>query len=761
MDDAKRATENLRYEDINDVNVDRLIEHLAQASQRVQGIVRQTQKAYGDRNSILLLGPSRSGKSTIASALSGTSLHRGIVDGDFTLTGHQRIGHGAPVGTHYPESIPIASGSGDLLLWDCPGFGDGRGPFADVVNHLAIFRVLESFRNVKIVLVLSEPTIFNVPISVTKLLNEVTSVFTDLTQLQNMTSLIITKRTPRIPTARLRQYVQDGDNALTRPSRRLLEFLVTNAATRIADFPEPLNDGIYEYPLTGIWSALEATAFQQPRHRVVMPPGANHCLALLAQRLNGGIRDDLQREMAAVQKDAITYLRNGPDASTIRRNLHSRVVFMQALLRTPNAPSFAAIEGLSNEGRRSISAQIDQLRTLRETTAIEDNPIDYNVSAWHAALVPTISRLMLLAKLPVRACTAGCLTLSGYFIASSDVVANLADDVKSINVFSLNTWLVDQDITSYGSVMSVFAPYWKVSGPRRFNLRGKPGQYVPPGAIHGQPGGCGGNGGSFYGVGSTFTDSQLLTIDVSGGRGANGSKGTDGLNGVSGTHGNLAHFTRGPRVLQWDDFGNYPVHGPPHRKDHSPMYRTLWNHIGPQKAQHQIHIAYTPVTYDARGTPGTQGHSGGRGGAGGFGGYAGTITIVGIPTAGPHPATIITPGEVGVNGAHGIGGAGGAHGSHVRGSGWEDIVVWDDVYRNSQAVPPHTIPGVLVFENAHHVAPDPPCAPPGATPSDLVPADPCPRQVPIDVGPERLAYERFKAVEITDAEGRCLVEQVG
>lgn len=106
----------------------------------------------------ILLGPTGSGKTTLYYALTGKALKGMKLGRKKYLDAEEpndmfQIGHDVMSRTYKPGLI--FDPDVDIIFCDCPGFFDNRGDIQDITNSFAIYRVLKSAQNVKILFVVS------------------------------------------------------------------------------------------------------------------------------------------------------------------------------------------------------------------------------------------------------------------------------------------------------------------------------------------------------------------------------------------------------------------------------------------------------------------------------------------------------------------------------------------------------------------------------------------------------------------------------
>ena len=132
----------------------------------------------------------------------------------------------------------------------------------------------------------------------------------------------------------------------------------------------------------------------------------------------------------------------------------------------------------------------------------------------------------------------GRLLVTGQTVVLDQAVSRYgcSHGVRSVEVYALNTIVVNSDVALPGGSLVVAAPRWYVRGDRKISVDGQAGQpwgSRPGEAADGQPGKegrrgrPGAPGGSFLGVGAVF-QGGFLTVNANGGQGGSGERGGDG-----------------------------------------------------------------------------------------------------------------------------------------------------------------------------------------------------------------------------------------
>ena len=342
---------------------------------------------------------------------------------------------------------------------------------------------------------------------------------------------------------------------------------------------------------------------------------------------------------------------------TLRTELKHLIEMLQQL---PTESETSFVNGLKN------IINVDEINNIIENT---ENEIAFNVGSWKSALINKITEKFknLTDDPTVEFVEAtGVLTLTGALIGMEDINKALQQKptARELNIFALNTFFFDADLTKPGLSVSFIAPEWKINAPVTINLSGASGENGSDGHIpgeHGKPGHCGNNGGHFFGLADIIQQIHHLTVNTSGGKGGPGGKGAKGADGLDGADAKLTDEDIRTKNIQ------------PTRQlfDQKKVENINTKRISEKKgkshkkkeksSQTTREILFTKNFYKVSGQSGAAGKDGGQGGKGGLAGKPGEI-LMNIPLT-PEKA-ISEPGGKGSDGEAGLGGKNGTHGKN-------------------------------------------------------------------------------------------------
>lgn len=642
--------------------------------------------------SLIILGPTGSGKSTLVHHLQGSLVAQRAGFAGFKLYPTRllpgfNIGHDMAVGTKLP--CLWFDNDNNIAVWNCPGFGDPRGSKEDIVNAFAINELLKG--NVKILLALPESSLIDERgTRFFKLLNEITEAFSGDNQLAQNLSLVITHKST--DTGDLHEGIRElheANSPLLTPAASTLLRILTENPTRFAAFPKPSQEGPFERGRNQIRGSIRASQYvRDPMVNIRVSPEGTLLVGAFGERLNNYLTEYMKTESAQRIISYCNKLIDGHSGtlSSLRQNFSNFVTTLQALNNVSSNSPGRFVEVLRPFiNVDDISQAIDLLGFLKKIK----NDIAYQTEHWSSSVRETIAKINQLVPVPLWGYDnqLKLLSIKGPLISTGDINAALRQHPNPIRiqVYGLNEIVVDEDITSQGTSVFMIAPSWKVIGTRSLTLSGVNGTQGTDGAHGtGQDGQPGGNGGNFYGKGFTFSGLERFTVLSNGGQGGRGGNGADGGDPARELL-LLKTISAEDIMMKMREVGRYyhPTSPPSLSKCGNREISTIESLI--QYPNH-VYIYYESSPYNP-----APGGDGGCGGVGGVAGHAGLCVIDPYFTcfADNHD------GIAGTNGSPGVGGQGGKNGKEVLKATVEQ---WDMSSKDKAIGYPYgTIPRLLLF----------------------------------------------------------------
>ncbi|XP_075213648.1 uncharacterized protein LOC142319860 [Lycorma delicatula] len=246
------------------------------------------------------------------------------------------------------------------------------------------------------------------------------------------------------------------------------------------------------------------------------------------------------------------------------------------------------------------------------------------------------SALILLEHQYNISCSNNSLFLINFHVVISeikDIISEECVNASNIKIYAINTIYIDYNLNSdylKGKSLIIIAPVWYIVGKRHISLDGSDGGPPMVKAKFSKTGSNGKNGmpgGTFFGGGETFINSENLIISACGGDGQDGQDGGDGFNGKDGENG---------------------------RKENC----VTVNH----KGEDDIVYVRNHTWCIAKAELGEVGGDSGIGGNGGFGGMKGSVKLYNYGHQDHNISIVVEDGKNGIDGIDGIPGKGGKSG---------------------------------------------------------------------------------------------------
>jgi hypothetical protein len=629
-------------------------------------VMEQLKKIPAHEELTLLVGPTGSGKSTVAAIackddMAGTVCDFGICLDRAASRGD--IGHGLPPGTLKPF-LHERSIAGALM--DMCGWLDPQGAFPDLKNAFIQKRVL-SGRPIKIVLVFvrdaMSPWIYRGG-PVAEFLNVLTDVISDTAALCRCTMMAVTRTDGVAIQAFLRMFLKTCPS-LSPNSKALLADIIDK--DKVVCVPTATSSA--PYPTSEILTAFERVAsmtnfHQFERMRAALTPAAVVLVRNFIQETNEStvavLQDAVGPAILKLCKERISV--NLVDGATTRAQLQQAVAGLHALRdiadlspptefvrRICSAFDTPLLRECGLPAVTAAEAAIERLQWLHELAGSDIRTTAW--SAWGASL------RALAIELAVR-CDAPSFTqiddgdfntsLKGGVVAMSDFVAWLAahtvpqaDDVR-IKVDAIY-FVIDASCLCWGARVDITCEHLLVTDSHVIDIRGRNGAnglIGAAGGAHGGRGEAGQAGGSFTvdALHECMRPASVLCIVTTGGNGGNGGNGGIGAPGLPGRDGDLGKITS--QVRHCDRYDN------------------------PNGNYHEETTGVISQFRDV-GTAGTCGGNGGDAGAGGPAGLPGRASLPCLPADRWLHESVA--GTIGLPGAPGTGGIGGVHGRNCEG----------------------------------------------------------------------------------------------
>lgn len=487
----------------------------------------------GTYESIIFLGKTRAGKSTLANLIAGRPLSAREINRRLYLFPEDsiplfEIGQGRNSCTSIPKTWRDESNR--RILIDFPGFDDTRGPQFNIVNAQLLPTLLQRSR-VKVMLTVAERDLQGAAQDFENLLKHVSQWFEDENELYQSVRLVVTghiegnlyedlQQAHREFSARPRAQNEQPENR--QRALNLLNHLATPQNAKVSSIPYPTEAGSYTANLDTL---LQGEGVRNPRINVerIVPSlgtGTAEYIRTLGESLNSYLTNYIKTEGA---KQIISHCRRKidefspvsdpqgeaptttagtttvrssttatpvevtpPAAQNVMRNAKAlredfgRLADTLSQLQLPDEqPQISPSEFVSllrNNNIMNVDIIDTTIKNIEFLSRI--NPgVGHNTQAWGAALKDTIKKIRSLADLQKTEernadGVVTAVTLKGTILGTSDLCNVYNSNVKKIVGFASNTLFFDNDIMAPGMSLCLFAPKWKLPAPRVINLSG-------------------------------------------------------------------------------------------------------------------------------------------------------------------------------------------------------------------------------------------------------------------------------------------------
>ncbi|CAG8786622.1 29223_t:CDS:2 [Gigaspora margarita] len=445
------------------------------------------EKIFQQENANIIIGDTGEGKTTLLGYLTGIPLFSREDDyGDYIIyTKDSNIIdiNNRPISQ---TSIPTCRG----IYWDCPGFGDTRGPVQNIVNAYSIFKLVESVEKLKILLVVSESIIKSTrKKEFLNLINNLGETFKNIDELVQGLCLIITKSDKldvrKVRTC-FRKILEEYDNqeSFSQPTREILNFL-SSPESQIVFFNAPNQEGqISDTDKFLILESIEKISYlTNLESKVLLDDKSKLYINNLVDRFYNDIKDYISLKFyPAIQNyfeiiidkhlGTVKELRNSlivlsnkfkniyDESEKFEENLQQILLIVEFIQR--------------NDLKEELLKKISLLKFFKLVKS-ESFEIKGNTNSWYNYISELINELEILTSIKVYN-QGNILTLEGVIIGTEDLVIAMNDqELSEINIFSLNSLFIDKDINAPGINLTMISPQWRVIGKRIINLKGNSG----------------------------------------------------------------------------------------------------------------------------------------------------------------------------------------------------------------------------------------------------------------------------------------------
>ncbi|CAG8506914.1 7934_t:CDS:1 [Cetraspora pellucida] len=444
-------------------------------------------------NAIIIIGKTGEGKSTLLGYLTGIPLFSKEDEfGDYIIKSDNSNGIIISDSAVSQTSLPICR----EVYWDCPGFEDTGGPVQNIVNAYSIYKLVKSVKKLKILLVISESTIKDTrKIEFLNIINYLGETFKNIDELVQGLCLVITK-SDKLDTRKVsncfHRILEEYDNqeSFSQSKRKILNFL-SSSESQIVFFnaPHQKDQKISDTDKILILESIEKISYlENLEPSILLDDKSKLYINDLVERFYGDINNYIEQKFyPAIQN----YFRTLIDThlGTVKELRNSLIDFSDKFKNIHNNPEkfeenlqqiFFIVELMKrNDLNEELSKKISLLNFFKLVKP-ESLEIKGNTSSWYNHISELIKEIDMLTSFPKVHNQGHLLTLEGIIIGTEDINNAMNDQkLSEINVFSLNSLFIDEDIIAPGINLTIISPQWRVVGKRIINLKGNPGPPHP------------------------------------------------------------------------------------------------------------------------------------------------------------------------------------------------------------------------------------------------------------------------------------------
>ncbi|CAG8769974.1 7319_t:CDS:1 [Cetraspora pellucida] len=444
-------------------------------------------------NAIIIIGNPGEGKSTLLGYLTGIPLlSKEDEFGDYIIKSDNSNGILISDNTVSQTSLPICR----EVYWDCPGFEDTRGPVQNIVNAYSIYKLVKSVKRLKILLVISESTIKSTrKKEFLNLIDNLGETFKNIDELVQGLCLVITK-SDKLDTRKVsncfHRILEEYDNqeSFSQSKRKILNFL-SSSKSQIVFFnaPHKKDQNISDTDKILILEGIEKTSYlENLEPSILLDDKSKPYINDLVERFYGDINNYIEQKFYPAIQNYFGALID-THIGTVKELRNSLIDFYNKFKNIYNNPEkfeenlhqiYLIVELMKRSDLNEELSKKISLLNFFKLVKPESLEIKGNTSSWYKLISELIKEIDILKSFPKVLNQGHLLTLEGMIIGTEDINIAMNDQkLSEINVFSLNSLFIDEDIIAPGINLTIISPQWRVVGKRIINLKGNPGPPHP------------------------------------------------------------------------------------------------------------------------------------------------------------------------------------------------------------------------------------------------------------------------------------------
>ncbi|KAF0427133.1 50S ribosome-binding GTPase family protein [Gigaspora margarita] len=402
-------------------------------------------------SAIIVVGETREGKTTLLNYLTGISLFSKKRNGfgGFEIyvvnsLNNADINNGSTSQT----SLPYNKGK----YWDCPSFGNTRGPVQEIINTYSVYTLIKSAKKLKVLVVVSEATISEM--SKKKLLNLIQKLgetFKNNINLVEGLCLVVTQcKDPKLGNMRngllkiLKE--REGKEGFNSSQRNILNFLFSDRS-QIAFSDAPQEEGpISDENKSEILNCLEKiTYIQNLEPSISIGTDAKSFIKNLIEKLYNDIDEFISQKFDSALLNYVKDLIDHHDDTVekLREHLNRLIEELKKI---------SDVEDL-----QTFENNLDQILSIVKLFKKMILKVNFQKNIGYLKSEPTLKSNINKQEL----------TFKGMIIGTKDIVKKLTGKIFEINVYGLNSIFIDEDEKAPGVILTLISPQLRVVGEKR------------------------------------------------------------------------------------------------------------------------------------------------------------------------------------------------------------------------------------------------------------------------------------------------------
>ncbi|RIB22925.1 hypothetical protein C2G38_928845 [Gigaspora rosea] len=353
--------------------------------------------------------------------------------------------------------------------------------------------LIKSTEKLKVLIVVSEATIIET--SKKKLLNLIQKLgetFKNNNNLIEGLCLVVTQH-KNLKLVKMRNGLlkilkeQDGKEGFSSSQRNILEFLSSDRS-QIAFFDSPHEEGpIYDKDKSVILNCIKKiTYIKNLEPSISIGSYAKSFIKNLIEKFDKDVENFISLKFDSAFLNYINELIDNHDNTVkkLRERLNGLIEELKKISDAEDLQTFEnnldqilSIVKLLNKNdlECELSKKISQLKFIK---LVKPETLNRNTKSWYHVITKLIKIIKFISSEPKPIINNNKLIFKGIIIGTEDIAKKISSSISEINMYSLNSIFIDEDINAPGVILTLISPQLRVVGKQReINLKGKSGSH--------------------------------------------------------------------------------------------------------------------------------------------------------------------------------------------------------------------------------------------------------------------------------------------